>query len=121
MQSETPDTAYEADVRFLGYRLEVIRKWPPSDRKAAAAEAVSQRLASIARSALVRPDIEDLLRLSCHLLDDLFAEETAVTGEGAMDHAAVHHAAVHHGAVHHESWRPEPARPEEFFDKWEVY
>jgi hypothetical protein len=70
------DTPAEADVRFLGYRLEVVRQWPPSPRKVAAAEAISQRLTSIARSALVRPDIADLLHLSCQLLDDFFAADT---------------------------------------------
>jgi len=67
------DSPAEADVRFLGYRLEVISYWPPSARKVAAAEAISQRLTTIARGALVRPDIADLLHLSCQLLDDLFA------------------------------------------------
>jgi|SRR5271156_1651057 len=67
------DSPAEADVRFLGYRLEVISYWPPSPRKVAAAEAISQRLTTIARAALVRPDIADLLHLSCQLLDDFFA------------------------------------------------
>jgi hypothetical protein len=73
MLNEMVDTPAEADVRFLGYRLEVISHWPPSSRKAAAAEAISQRLTTIARCALVRPDIADLLHLSCQLLDDFFA------------------------------------------------
>jgi hypothetical protein len=72
MLNETVDTPAEADVRFLGYRLEVISYWPPSQRKAAAAEAIAQRLTTIARCALVRPDISDLLHLSCQLLDDFF-------------------------------------------------
>lgn len=63
----------EADVRFLGYRLEVISHWPASPRKTATAEAISQRLTSIARCALNRPDILDLLNLSCQLLDNFFA------------------------------------------------
>jgi hypothetical protein len=66
------DSPAEGDVRFLGYRLEVIRHWPASPRKTAAAEAISHRLAAIARGALLRPDIEDLLNLSCQLLDDAF-------------------------------------------------
>jgi len=67
----------ELDVRFLGYRLDVISGWPPSSRKVASAEAISRRLTAIARSALVRPDIEGLLHLSCRLLDDFFtASET---------------------------------------------
>ena len=44
-------------------------------RKVAAAEAISQRLTTIARSALVRPDIADLLHLSCRLLDDFFVAD----------------------------------------------
>ena len=62
----------EADVRFLGYRLDVISQWPPSARKTAVADAVSRRLTDIARSALARPDVEGLLNLSCRLLDDFF-------------------------------------------------
>jgi hypothetical protein len=69
------DSPAEAEVRFLGYRLEVISQWAPSRRRVAAAGAISQRLTSIARSALVRPDIADLLQLSCNLLDDFFASE----------------------------------------------
>jgi len=69
------DSPAEADVRFLGYRLEVISRWAPSPRKVAAAEAISQRLTSIARCALVRPDIADLLNLSCQLLDASFAAD----------------------------------------------
>jgi len=60
-------------VRFLGYRLEVVSRWPASPRKTATAEAISQRLTSIARGALNRPDILDLLNLSCQLLDNFFA------------------------------------------------
>ena len=63
----------EADVRFLSYRLEVISRWPPSPRKTATAEAISQRLTCIARHALTRPDTLDLLNLSCQLLDNFFA------------------------------------------------
>lgn len=72
MRNATIDSPAEADVRFLGYRLEVIGHWPSSPRKLAAAQAISQRLTSIARCALVRPDISDLLQLSCRLLDDSF-------------------------------------------------
>ena len=93
MENLTVDSPAEADVRFLGYRLEVISHWAPSPRKVAAAEAISQRLTSIARCALVRPDIADLLHLSCQLLDDFFA-----TGDGerterdTLDEEAVHEA-----------------------------
>jgi hypothetical protein len=76
MQTAPIDTPAESDVRFQGYRLDVISCWPPSPRKVAAAEAISQRLTTIARSALVRPDISDLLHLSCQLLDDFFEAES---------------------------------------------
>ena len=72
MLNDTMNPPAEVDVRFLGYRLEVISQWPDSKRKVAAASAISQRLTSIARCALVRPDIADLLHLSCQLLDDYF-------------------------------------------------
>jgi hypothetical protein len=85
--NETMDTPAEADVRFLGYRLQVISDWPPSPRKVAAAEAISQRLTSIGRCALVRPDIADLLHLSCQLLDDFFA-----AGDGQRSEQKVHEA-----------------------------
>jgi hypothetical protein len=75
MQNGPIDTPAEADVRFLGYRLEVIGHWDPSPRKVVAAKAISQRLTSIARCALVRPDIADLLQLSCQLLDDFFTTD----------------------------------------------
>jgi hypothetical protein len=77
MQNAPMDTPAESDVRFQGYRLDVVSSWPPSPRKVAAAAAISQRLTTIARSALVRPDIADLLHVSCRLLDDFFA-----TGDG---------------------------------------
>lgn len=69
------DSPAEQDVRFLGYRLEVIRRWPSPARKVATSEAISQRLTTIARCAMVRPDIADLLSLSCRLLDDSFAAD----------------------------------------------
>ncbi len=65
----------ESDIRFLEYRLDVIGNWLPSPRKQAATEAISRRLASIARSALARPGVDDLLALSCRLLDDVFVTE----------------------------------------------
>ena len=75
MQNDPMDSPAESDVRFQGYRLEVISQWLPSPRKVALAEAISQRLTSIARGTLVRPDIADLLHLSCQLLDDFFAAD----------------------------------------------
>jgi hypothetical protein len=80
MQYAAIDSPAEADVRFQGYRLEVISQWPSSARKVALAEAISQRLTSIGRGALVRPDIADLLNLSCRLLDDFFAAGPADPG-----------------------------------------
>jgi hypothetical protein len=62
-----------SEIRFLEYRLEVVTQWPPSPRKNATAEAISRRLASIARSALTRPDTNDLLDSSCRLLDYAFS------------------------------------------------
>lgn len=73
MRSSTLESPAEADVRFLRYRLELISYWAPSPRKDAAAEAIAQRLASIARCALARPDSADLLPLSCRPLEDSFA------------------------------------------------
>ncbi len=107
MENVSIDTPAESDVRFQGYRLEVVSHWAPSRRKVAVAAAISQRLASIARCALVRPDIEDLLHLSCRLLDDLFGEEGV--------------AAPHHDRSKHELLRFEGMHHEEAFDKWEVY
>lgn len=75
MPNDRMESPAEADVRFQGYRLEVISQWPPSPHKVAVAEAISQRLASIARGALVRPDITDLLHMSCQLLDNFFAAD----------------------------------------------
>lgn len=87
------DPPAEADVRFLGYRLEVISHWAPSPRKVAAAEAISQRLTSIARCALVRPDIADLLHLSCKLLDDFFAAKDGERSQhDLLDEETVHEA-----------------------------
>jgi hypothetical protein len=85
MQNATTDTRSDSDLRFQGYRLEVIQSWPASPRKSAAAEAISQRLAWIARSANMRPDIEDLLHLSCRLLDDLFAADGAAAQRHSPD------------------------------------
>jgi hypothetical protein len=93
MLNATVDTPAEADVRFLGYRLEVISYWPASPRKAAAAEAISQRLTTIARCALVRPDISDLLHLSCQLLDDFFvAGDRDRSERDPLDKQTVHEA-----------------------------
>jgi hypothetical protein len=93
MEYPSSDTPADSDVRFLGYRLEVISHWPPSPRKVAAAEAISQRLTAIARCALVRPDIADLLHLSCKLLDDFFAADDGVRLQhDPLDEETVHEA-----------------------------
>jgi hypothetical protein len=62
----------EADIRFLKYRLDVVERWPQSVRKRIVTEAITRRLASIARSAADRAGLDDLLKLSCRLLDDVF-------------------------------------------------
>lgn len=94
MPNQLSERPTEADVRFQGYRLEVISQWAPSPRKVALAEAISQRLTSIGRRALVRPDIADLLNLSCRLLDDFFAAKDHVRGEGGRLNEGAVHAAV---------------------------
>ena len=81
MQNDPIENPAEADVRFQGYRLEVISQWPPSPHKVAVAEAISQRLATIGRGALVRPDITDLLHMSCQLLDNFFAADAVELSE----------------------------------------
>jgi hypothetical protein len=62
-----------SEILFLEYRLEVVSHWPSSPRKKATSEAISRRLASIARSTLGRPDVEGLLDSSCRLLDCVFS------------------------------------------------
>jgi hypothetical protein len=93
MEKVSIDSPAEADVRFQGYRLEVVSHWPPSPRKVAAAEAISQRLTTIGRCALVRPDIADLLHLSCQLLDNFFAaDDNQRIEHDPLDEQAVHEA-----------------------------
>jgi hypothetical protein len=93
MADETHGAPAEAEVRFLGYRLEVISHWPDSPRKVAAAEAISQRLAAIGRCAMVRPDIADLLHLSCQLLDNFFAADGVQRNEhDPLDKESMHEA-----------------------------
>jgi len=65
----------DSDIRFLENRLDVISNWPPSPRKHAVAEAISRRLAAIAKSTLARPGVEHLLAASCRLLDEVFEGE----------------------------------------------
>jgi hypothetical protein len=70
--AQPPD---QTDVFFQGYRLEVISQWDHSPRKIAVADAIAQRLTAIAQCALARPDISDLLHLSCQLLDNYYQRE----------------------------------------------
>jgi hypothetical protein len=69
LQSPMPE---RSEIRFLEYRLQVVSGWPPSPRKDATAEAISRRLASIARSTLTRTGEEDLFDSSCRLLEGVF-------------------------------------------------
>ena len=68
----TLESPAESEIRFLDYRLDVISRWPASERKRATAEAISRRITSIARSTLVQPQIDHLMDSSCRLLDSLF-------------------------------------------------
>jgi hypothetical protein len=68
-----PNTPARSEILFLEYRLEVVSQWPPSPRKNATSEAISRRLTAIARSALARPGVDDLLDSSCRLLDYVFS------------------------------------------------
>jgi hypothetical protein len=84
------DLPAESDIRFLEYRLDVISCWPASPRKQAAAEAISRRLASIARSTLCRPEIDGLLATSCRLLDGVFSAKP--DERGVEENSAPHQA-----------------------------
>jgi hypothetical protein len=75
MSNPSVETPAESEIRFLEYRLETVSRWPPSARKHATVEAISRRLTTFARSALIRPEIQNLVALSCHLLDDIFEAE----------------------------------------------
>jgi hypothetical protein len=66
------ETPAESEIRFLDYRLDVISRWPPSERKRATAEGISRRITSIARLSLAQPQIDHLLESSCRLLENLF-------------------------------------------------
>ena len=69
------ETPSESEIRFLDYRLDVISRWPPSERKRVTAEAISRRITAIARSSLVQPQIDHLMDSSCKLLENLFQGE----------------------------------------------
>ncbi len=69
------ETPAASEIRFLDYRLDVISRWPPSERKRVTAEAISQRITKIARSSLEQPQIDHLMESSCQLLENLFRGE----------------------------------------------
>jgi len=69
------ETPAESEIRFLEYRLDVISRWPPSERKRVTAESISRRITSIARSSLAQPQIDHLMDSSCQLLEILFQGE----------------------------------------------
>ena len=73
MAKELPVTPTQSEISFLEYRLEVINAWPASQRKTATREAITRRLLAIARSALARPGVGDLLASTCRLLETHFA------------------------------------------------
>ena len=65
----------QSEIRFLEYRLEVIKAWPASPRKLATGEAITRRLLAIARLALSRPGVDDLLASTCRLLEAHFSAD----------------------------------------------
>jgi hypothetical protein len=65
----------QSEIRFLEYRLEVIKAWPASARKLATGEAITRRLLAIARLALARPGVDDLLASTCRLLEAHFSSD----------------------------------------------
>ena len=65
----------QSEIRFLEYRLEVVKAWPPSARKLATGEAITRRLLSIGRLALTHPEVEDLLADACRLLEAHFSAD----------------------------------------------
>ena len=73
----------QSEIRFLEYRLEVIKNWPTSARKLATGEAITRRLLSIARLALTRPGVDDLLASTCRLLEEHFSP--AHEGDGVTE------------------------------------
>ena len=75
MTITTMENPAEAEIRFLDYRLDVINRWPASERKRVTAEAISRRITSIARSSMVQPQIDHLMESSCRLLENLFQGE----------------------------------------------
>jgi|HubBroStandDraft_2_1064218.scaffolds.fasta_scaffold101744_2 hypothetical protein len=75
MPTLLPTVPARSEILFLEYRLEIVSHWPSSPRKKATSEAISRRLASIARAMLARPETHDLMDSSCRLLDTVFSPE----------------------------------------------
>jgi hypothetical protein len=73
MATLLPAVPARSEILFLEYRLEIVSRWPSSPRKKATSEAISRRLASIARATLARPEAHDLMDSSCRLLDCVFS------------------------------------------------
>ena len=67
--------AAQSEIRFLGYRLQVVSQWPASNRKRAVLDGITRRLTSIAQTAMLRTEIKDLMRMSCKMMDDIFRSE----------------------------------------------
>jgi hypothetical protein len=65
----------QSEIRFLEYRLDVVKAWPASARKLATGEAITRRLLAIARLALERPGVDDLLASTCRLLEAHFSAD----------------------------------------------
>jgi hypothetical protein len=75
MPTLLPTVPARSEILFLEYRLEIVSHWHSSPRKKATSEAISRRLASIARAMLARPETHDLMDSSCRLLDTVFSPE----------------------------------------------
>ena len=73
MPIETRPRPADDEIRFLEYRLEVVRQWPTSTRKKVTLEALSRRLAALATVGVAcGASHDDLVALSCRLLDGVF-------------------------------------------------
>jgi len=73
-------TPTQSDIRFLEYRLEVVKEWPESERKVATGAAITCRLLAIAHYAATRPGVDDLLASTCRLLEAHFSADTSDAG-----------------------------------------
>jgi len=75
MLSHTMDQPAESELRFLDYRLDIVRRWAPSERKRVTVEAISRRIATLVNARLEGPEVQDLMAISCQMLDDVFRDE----------------------------------------------